>query len=303
MDPEEKKKLIDKRKQTCLKKYGVENAMKSEELRNKYKQSVLQKYGTDSFSKTKAFKEKVSDTWKNKTENEKQVMVSKCKQTCLKRYGVTNGAKTDKAKEKYRQTCLEKYGVACTFQWEPQKEKTKQTNLKKYGSDNVARNEKVRNKYKETMLKTYGVEYSMQSKEIRDKAVKRYLYENQHFDSSWELAVWIWANDLGKHIEKEPFGIEYEHDGKTHIYFPDFKIDDVLIEIKGDQFFAEDGTMQNPFDHTKDEIMEVKIQCGLQHGVQIWAKKEMKPILNYIKTKYGTQYLNQFRNIEKDEGN
>ena len=32
-------------------------------------------------------------------------------------------------------------------------------------------------------------------------------------------------------------------------YFPDFEIEGKFYEIKGDQFFNEDGTMCNPFNH------------------------------------------------------
>ena len=34
-----------------------------------------------------------------------------------------------------------------------------------------------------------------------------------------------------------------------HKYIPDFEIDGMFIEVKGDHFFKLDGTMQNPYDH------------------------------------------------------
>lgn len=43
---------------------------------------------------------------------------------------------------------------------------------------------------------------------------KRYLYQNQHFDSSWELALWIYAKDHNEEIEREPCCFEYEFEGK-----------------------------------------------------------------------------------------
>lgn len=61
----------------------------------------------------------------------------------------------------------------------------------------------------------------------------------------------------------------YKHDGKEHFYMPDFKVRDELIEIKGDHFFKEDGTMQNPYDHSQDGLYEAKHQCMIKNNVTI----------------------------------
>jgi hypothetical protein len=72
------------RKQTCLKKYGVEHSWQSEILKEKSKETKIQKYGDENF-----------------------VNVEKVKKTKLERYGNENYTNREKAKE----TCLEKYGV------------------------------------------------------------------------------------------------------------------------------------------------------------------------------------------------
>ena len=56
---------------------------------------------------------------------------------------------------------------------------------------------------------------------------------------------------------------------KNYRYFPDFKIDDYFIEIKGNQFVKEDGTWQNIYNHDEDYIYEAKHQCALLHNVKI----------------------------------
>ena len=87
-DPNIKMKI----KNTCLEKYGVENAAKSKIIKEKSKQTCLEKYGVENAAKSKIIKEK-------------------SRQTCLEKYGVEFTTQTIIMKEKSKQTCLEKYGV------------------------------------------------------------------------------------------------------------------------------------------------------------------------------------------------
>ncbi len=77
---------------TCLERYGVDNASKSESVKEKIKNTNMERYGCVSTAQVKE-------------------VIDKAKNTCLKRYGVDNAFKCDFAKEKYRETCLERYGV------------------------------------------------------------------------------------------------------------------------------------------------------------------------------------------------
>jgi len=98
-------------KQACLKKYGVDNVGKLEEIRKKGAQTCLKKYGVDSYSKTNNFKKKTKQTWSKKNNSELNRIKEKKKQTCLKKYGVDNPSKSEIIKKQTRQTCLKKYGV------------------------------------------------------------------------------------------------------------------------------------------------------------------------------------------------
>lgn len=57
--------------------------------------------------------------------------------TCLNKYGVTNGAASEQAKEKSKKTCLEKYGTEYSFQSQNNKEKSKKTLLRRYNCINI----------------------------------------------------------------------------------------------------------------------------------------------------------------------
>ena len=71
-----------------------------------------------------------------------------------------------------------------------------------------------------------------------------------------------------------------------HYYIPDFEINGRLVEIKGDQFFKEDGTMQCPFDHNYDGQVEAKHQCMLNNNVLIIRSSEYKVAVDYFNSKY-----------------
>ena len=125
-------KTIDKRRETCLEKYGVSSAVKMKHVRDKgvekrrhnrdikkslkaldtrtpqekYKDTCIEKYGVDNAGKVlHIFKEKHGD-W---TENAKTVR----NKTMLTKYGVDNPNKIIEVKNKIRETNIEKYGVTC----------------------------------------------------------------------------------------------------------------------------------------------------------------------------------------------
>ena len=76
---------------------------------------------------------------------------------------------------------------------------------------------------------------------------------------------------------------------------PDFIVEGTIIEIKGDHFFKEDGTMQNPFDHSLDGLYEAKHQCMIANNVKILKSNEYQKIECYIENIYGKNYLKQFK--------
>ena len=71
-----------------------------------------------------------------------------------------------------------------------------------------------------------------------------------------------------------------------HRYFPDFILDDEFIEIKGDYFFKEDGTMCNPFDHSQDDLFEAKHQCMIKNNVKILTSIDYNFYISYCAKKY-----------------
>ena len=147
--------------------YGVNNAMKVEEIKNRLYQSCQEKYGTKYVSQLPEIREKI-------------------KQTCLKNYGVEYPSQSDVVKEKIKKTCMERYGTEYYLASEDRKRKTKEFYNKFYNVDNCTQVEEIKNKAKQTCLKKYGSENSFGSEEIKKK-IKEYWknkYGVEHYSQT-----------------------------------------------------------------------------------------------------------------------
>lgn len=280
------------KKETCNKKYGGNAPSCSADVVNKMKTTKEEKYGDSGYNNIKKIKE--TNLNKYGVENISQASVykdniesirEKAKETCIEKYGTEkywlNNSTQEKAKqgrEKARETCLKKYGTEYYSQSEKFKrlqkertEKTRKTCLEKYGVINVSLVDEI-------SLKKHFV----------------YKYDGIVFDSSWELALWIYCKDHGEEIERNPIKYEYFFEDKKYYYIPDFKYKGKIIEIKGPQFFEGDK-MICPFNRKLDGLFEAKHTCMKKYGVEIWGKKELDFVLNYIKESYGIKYLQEYR--------
>ena len=143
-----------KRKETCLRKYGVENASCSNIVKEKMKKTCLEKYGCEYSLQRKDVREKIE-------------------KTCMEKYGVKNVFQNNELSKK-RKESFEKNKDRIN-------EKRKQTNIERYGVDCVLKNKDVQEKIGKTMLERYGVENISQNKEIKKETIKKInmsLYKN-----------------------------------------------------------------------------------------------------------------------------
>ena len=289
---EEKLLIQEKRKATTLQKYGVDNVFKAKDVKEKSKETLQALYGV-----TNAQQLQVKENYIKKADK-----FSKAKSVNYSDEDLQNHFND------LQQTVKTKWDTRTREDVENIIKKRIKTNREKYGVDFAQQSEIVKQHYKENSLKRWGVENPQQSEIVRDKVERTFrekygsnhpnfcfIYDDQTFDSSWELAVWIWANDNNISIKREPVKLEYEFDDKKHTYYPDFEINGRLVELKGPQFFDRDGKMVNPFDHSLDALMEAKHQFGIQNGVTFWKSEDVKPVLEYIESVYTKDYLNLFR--------
>lgn len=262
------KSVQDKRLNTNLQKYGYKTSFSTKETQDKVKQSIRDKYGVDNVYQAEEIKQKI-------------------KENNLKKYGVANPQQRLDVKQKTKSTNLIKYGATCSLQGNKIKEKIKQNLIVKYGSDNIWGSEYGKQKIKETNLKRYGCENPQQNAEIHSKTIKHYKYDSKNFDSSWELAVYIYCVDHNIPIEREPVRFSYiNNNGKKSYYFPDFIINGIIIEIKGDQYLDDKLTLKD----------KAKQQCMNENNVVLWTRSDVQKYIDYCINKFNdNRWYNQFR--------
>lgn len=115
-----------------------------------------------------------------------------------------------------------------------------------------------------------------------------YVYNGIEFDSSWELAFWIYHIENNIEIERNTESFKYVFNNKEYNYYPDFIIDEKLYEIKGDMFLNENF---NGYEKWQAKLKQVVIP----KGINVLYEKKVKPYLEYITTKYDSTYLKSFK--------
>lgn len=263
-------KWLNSIKKTNQKKYGCDFAGQNEEVKEKALKTCQEKYGTTTYSQTEECKQKMAES-------------------NLKKYGKTAIMQVEEFKGKSVKTCQEKYGKNNVSQVKEIQDKKIETNRQKYGVDWFNNNKKAI----ETNIQKYGASSPMQNHDIRCKSQQKYLYNMKFFDSSWELAYYIWLKDHNINFKYQPnISFEYEYENNKHIYHPDFLVESEIYEIKGPQFFK-DGKMINPYDSSLNNLFEAKHQCMIKNNVKIIT--DCTEYIDYVLQKYGNDYLKQFK--------
>lgn len=119
----------DKRKETSLKRYGVDNPSKSIHIKEKIKQTSLDRYGVTNYAHSDEFKNKIGSFWKT---NKDEILASR-EQVNLDKYGYSYPFQNEAIREKSKKTLLQNYGSEYPLQVPKFLEKLKDTNLQKYG--------------------------------------------------------------------------------------------------------------------------------------------------------------------------
>lgn len=252
------------------------------------------------------------DTIKKIKEYLKLPKSEKYRQTCIKKYGVKNVSQIDEIKNKKSETMLRNFGTDKSFELKQSKEAIR----RKYGVDNISQNKDIKKKkinttikhfgtfgfnlpqIKKTIKEKYGVDNISQNEEIkkikRKGLGKKYFYDNISFDSTWELALYFYLKYNNISFEYQPTDktFTYKANGKKHNYFPDFKIGNQYIEIKGDHFFDKNNNFIDPFSKTKESklIAEAKYDCMIQNNVIILREKDMKKYIDFATERLGNLY-------------
>ena len=158
--------IINHRKNTNIKIYGVENPMKNEKIKNKAIETNIKKYGFNSPTKNDNIKLKISKSLKNRSVEDKKLTTLKLKETWNKK---TND-EIDIIKNKIKYTKDNKNEI----EKENTKNKRKITCLNRYGNEYAISSSEVREKILKIFNDKYGGNSPYSDKELRRKSSDKY---------------------------------------------------------------------------------------------------------------------------------
>lgn len=168
----------------------------------------------------------------------------KVKNTCMKKYGVTNVSKSQTIIDKIKNVFLEKYGVDNIMNLEETRQKIKNVFLEKYGHNHPMKNKEFLKEFKRKNLEETGYETPFESDKVQkgifSSGRKMKLHEslNLYYQGTYEKDFLDICKDLNIVVSKPKY-IRYFFDGKTRRYFPDFYIEklNLIIEVKSDYYY------------------------------------------------------------------
>ena len=277
-NPNLPKEIQEKRKNTCIERFGVETPMQSDEIKNKISLIVPKEF-SDNPAKLDEVKEKT-------------------KETNRERYGYDWTFQVPEFIEKRKATCIKKYGYDNPFKSEEICNQIKQYNIERYGYEYPAQSEEVQAKMIATNIERYGYTFPMCSEERRQQAIEtnriRYNVDNPIVLPEWQQKVYQTKklhNTFNKskieetayELLKSVFGIEHvdrQHKEERYPFHCDFYIDtlDMFIEIQGSWTH---GT--EPFDENNQEHIEKlkkwtsKMNEGksfYESAIDVWTKRD-----------------------------
>jgi len=199
--------------------------------------------------------------------------VEKIKETNRKKHGVDWYTQTDEYKQRVKATSLENYGTRHFLSSEVVKNKRAET-LKNKGVDNVFQLDEVKQKSKDTNREKFGVEYVSQSPEIHKRMMlnkeNNIAKDGKRFDSNYELQFYNFLLNLGYDNIETQVPLTFEYAGKQHITLIDFKVDNILLEVKGPHLL--DGV----YDYAQTVPISAKLDVYRQNHVIVITDKTDK---------------------------
>lgn len=131
-------------------------------------------------------------------------------------------------------------------------------------------------------LKMKNIAKKRASENKLGKGYKGY-YKNIWCESQWELAYVIYCLDHNINIKRNSEYFEYLYNNQSHLYYPDFKVNDIYIEIKG---YKRDKDFYKFDQFPKNKTLVVFYYNDLKEIFTYVCKKYNLKNMNYIHTLY-----------------
>jgi hypothetical protein len=212
-------------------------------------------------------------------------------ETMLERYGVATACQNSELNEKKKQTNFKRYGTRAF-----NVEASKQTFVSHYGVDWNSKSKEFKEAYSQTSTQNWGVDHPFKSNEVRDKAKRTmkqrygvengaflkkkgfyYAYDEQRFDSMWELAYYIYQKEHGVQIDRNSTKFFVLSNNKR--FYPDFVINGAqYVEIKSNFWKLKQDWKR------KSEVCK-------QESILVIDDALIQQYLSYVKETHGVNFL------------
>ena len=279
-----KEEIKERRKQTCLDKYGTDNVSKSDKVKEKIKEVNQEKYGANSFTATKEGKEKILATKEHRYGSSKYNNIEKNRETKLMRYGDPYFSN----RKKYIETMNRCYGVDNSFQLK----KTLSSNLEnliltknynsqflKYISDREASIEFLKNKNYSyfDLAKIFNARYYIIQNWVKRLNLEEYINYKFKGKSHYEDEITSFIKkDLN--IDNIVLNSKILNGQEIDIYLPDYKIG---IEFNG-TYWHSDLFKDKLYHFNKSKLAE-QLGIRLIHIYQYeWEDSKMREKLKQL---------------------
>ena len=110
------KSIIEKLKNTCLERYGVEHNWSSSELRKKCYKTCKERYGVEHALQSDELKKKRHDTMIERHGSANVLNFESTKKTMIEKYGTSKAMHSSEIKNRLYETMINKYGVKFPYQ-------------------------------------------------------------------------------------------------------------------------------------------------------------------------------------------
>ena len=282
--------LKKKREATCLERYGSTNPMKNSEIRAKADKTVLQRFGVTNVSQSAAVKTRKATTCQSNygvdNPSLSKEVVRKRTETFIERFGVSNPLKNEIVKQRSRDTCVERYGMETTGGYSGRIKKMKESLSKRTKAQKAESN--VRREA--TNMERYGVAHCMHSEEMARKSISSAFrtkevkisgtkfsgllgYEPAALDFLLKQGVKPSSIKCGR---RAAGSFPFVFMNKTRVYYPDFQLNGVYVEVKSTYTAGLEGQRGNEgFDFLKKKLKAVeaarsRIYCMVQVRKSQW---------------------------------
>ena len=132
------------------------------------------------------------------------------------------------------------------------------------GENNYSTKLEVKAKISKTMIGNHNNDPSKTGRG------KKGWYKGFFCSSTYELAFIIYCLDKGIPVKKCSYVYDYEYEGKKHKYYPDFIVNNTIIEIKG--FYT--------------EKVRIKTESVKDRPIVVLYRKDLKEVFDYIEFTY-----------------